>query len=241
LGGLTRAPASTLPPDVRAVLLDGLGTLLALAPPWPAFVRLLRAEHGLELAEADAQRAFAAEIAYYRAHHHEGRDAATLENLRRRCAQVLSEELPAPVLASLSTAQLTAAMLGSLRFSAYPDATAALAALRDRGLTLVVVSNWDVSLPAVLGDVGLAGAVDGVLTSATVGAPKPAVAIFRAALALAGVTPEQAVHVGDCVAHDVHGARAAGIAPVLLRRAGETGPPAPPEVPVISSLAELLT
>jgi len=236
-----RAAARILGPEVRAVLLDGLGTLLALAPPWPALVRQLRVEYGLQLAEADAEHAFAAEIAYYRAHHQEGRDAATLADLRRRCAEVLRDALPPVVAGELSIAQLTVAMLNSLRFSAYPDARMALTALRDRGLTLVVVSNWDVSLSRVLADVGLAGALDGVLTSAALGAPKPAVAIFEAALALADVTPAQAVHVGDSLAHDVLGAREAGVAPVLLRRAGEDGPPPPPGVPVISSLAELLT
>jgi putative hydrolase of the HAD superfamily len=241
LGGLTRAVAPILVPDVRAVLLDGLGTLVALAPPWPALVRQLQVEHGLRLAEADAERAFAAEIAYYRAHHQEGRDAVTLADLRRRCAEVLRDALPAALAGELSLAQLTAAMLGSLRFSAYPDALATLAALRERGLALVVVSNWDVSLSVVLAETGLAGALDGVITSAAVGAPKPAVAIFEAALELAGVTPAQAVHVGDSLAQDVLGARAAGVAPVLLRRAGEGRPPGPPEVPAIASLAELLT
>ncbi len=233
--------APILAPRVRAVLLDGLGTLLALAPPWPALVGKLQLEHGLALTEADAERAFAAEIGYYRAHHLEGRDDASLEDLRRRCAEVLRDALPAAVGEALSIAQLTAAMLGSLRFSAYPDALPTLAALRDRGLALVVVSNWDVSLSAVLAHARLAGSLDGVLTSAAVRAPKPAAAIFEAALALAGVEPGQAVHVGDSLAHDVLGARAAGVAPVLLRRAGEGGAQAPPEVPVIASLAELLT
>ena len=222
---------------MRAVLLDGLGTLLALAPPAPALVRQLRVAHGLRLTEADAERAFAAEIAYYREHHLEGRGPATLEDLRRRCAEVLRDALPVEVAGELSSAQLTAAMLGSLRFSADPDALAVLAALRDRGVALVVVSNWDVSLSAVLADVGLARALDGVLTSAALGAPKPAAAIFEAALALAGVKPAQAVHVGDSVVHDVRGALAAGV----TTRGEESGAPVPPEVPVIASLAELLT
>jgi putative hydrolase of the HAD superfamily len=226
---------------VEAVLLDALGTLVALQPPAPALVQEVRARHGVEVARADAERAFAAEIAYYRAHHHEGRDPATLAGLRRRCAEVLRAALPADVGAALTSAQWTAALLAALRFTALPDAPATLERLRAQGLTLVVVSNWDASLPAVLDTVGLAEAVDGVVTSAAVGCPKPGRAIFDAALELAGCPAHAAVHVGDSVAHDVHGALAAGIRPVLLHREGAApepeGPPA--GVPRISSLAEL--
>jgi putative hydrolase of the HAD superfamily len=236
--------APILGSGVEAVLLDGLGTLVALEPPWSVLVALLREEHGLALGPADAERAFRTEIAYYRAHHHEGGDGATLDDLRRRCAEVLRAQLPAEVARALSPAQTIAAMLDALRFSAYPDAPPALRALRARGLRLVVVSNWDISLPAVLERVGVAELLDGVVTSAQVGKPKPEGAIFAAALTLAGVAPQSTVHVGDSIEHDVRGAQAAGIHPVLLHRE-EAEPPKlqsrPPEVPVIASLAELLT
>jgi putative hydrolase of the HAD superfamily len=226
---------------IDAVLLDGLGTLVALQPPWPALVGHLREAHGVELSLADAEHAFRAEMAYYRAHHHEGRNRGALEDLRRRCAEVLREQLPARLGQALSLAQLTTAMLDALRFTAYPDAIAALAGLRTRGLALVVVSNWDISLPTVLGNVGMEGMVDGVVTSAEVGSPKPAPEIFTAALALAGCAPGRAVHVGDSVEHDVQGALASGIHPVLLRRAGtEPGAP-PPGVSAISTLTDLLS
>jgi putative hydrolase of the HAD superfamily len=225
--------------QVGAVLLDGLGTLVALEPPWPALVRELRETHGVELTTEAAEGAFRAEMAYYRAHHHEAHDTETLEDLRDRCARTLHARLPADAARELSEAHVRAAMLAALRFTAYPDAPAALAALRARGVTLVVVSNWDVSLPAVLRGVGLAESVDGVVTSAEVGRPKPARAIFDAALALAGCPPCAAVHVGDSVEHDVRGALAAGIRPVLLSRHG--GDAAPPGVPTIASLTELLT
>lgn len=244
------AVAATIPPRTRAVLLDGLGTLLELAPPWPALVERLRCEYGLHVEPAAAARAFRAEIAYYRAHHHEGRDARSLGELRARCAEVLRAGLPEAVGARLGSERLTAAMLDALRFSPYPDAAPALAALRGRGLRLVVVSNWDVSLSEVLRATGLAELLDGVVTSAAVGAPKPAPAIFAAALARAGVAAGQAVHVGDSLEHDVRGARAAGIAAVLVRRGGgaATGAApggagrgeAPADVVVIASLAELL-
>jgi putative hydrolase of the HAD superfamily len=222
------------------VLLDGLGTLVALEPPWPLLVAALRTAHGVELGLADAERAFRAEMAYYRAHHHEGRDPDTLAQLRDRCAQALRAELPRAVAEAISLADLRSAMLASLRFVAYPDALAALPALRARGSKLVAVSNWDVSLPAVLRATGLAELLDGAVTSAAVGAPKPDPAIFRAALALAGAAPERALHVGDSPAHDVRGALAAGIAPVLLRRADTEPVELPPGVPAISSLTELL-
>ncbi|HVR05783.1 MAG TPA: HAD-IA family hydrolase, partial [Solirubrobacteraceae bacterium] len=210
--------APLLPEGVRAVLLDALGTLLALAPPGPALAQVLRERHGLRLEVADAERAFAAEIAYYRAHHQDGRDAATLADLRARCAEVLGGALPPAVGRALNPAQLTEAMLGALRFAPFPDVPDALRALRARGLRLVVVSNWDLSLPVVLGDGGLAGLLDGVVTSAAIGAEKPDPEIFRAALRLAGVPARQALHVGDSPALDVAGAHAAGIAAVLLRR-----------------------
>jgi putative hydrolase of the HAD superfamily len=226
--------------DVKAVLLDGLGTLVALEPPAPALVEWLREEYGVELPLIDAERAFAAEIAYYRAHHDEGRDSATLADLRRRCAEVLRAALPADVGAALTSPQWTAALLAALRFTALPDAPAALKQLRAQGLRLVLVSNWDASLPAVLETVGLAEAVDGVVTSAAVGCPKPGRAIFDAALALAGCPAHAAVHVGDSVEHDVRGALAAGIHPVLLCREGAPPQGLPPGVPTISSLTELL-
>jgi FMN phosphatase YigB (HAD superfamily) len=50
---------------------------------------------------------------------------------------------------------------------------------------------------------------------------KPDRRVFEAALAIAGVGPEEAVHVGDSVANDVAGARAAGVRPILLHRQGE--------------------
>ena len=225
--------------DIDAVLLDGLGTLVALEPPWPRLVERLRDARGVELSLVDAKRAFRAEIAYYRAHHQEGRDPGALADLRRRCAEVLRAQLPAQAVEALSLEQLTAAMLDALRFGAYHEVPAALAWLRARGLTLVVVSNWDVSLPVVLRNVGLEGMVDAVVTSAEVGHPKPAPEIFAAALALAGCAPGRAVHVGDSLDQDIHGALAAGIPAVLLRRDdAEPGEP-PPTVPSISSLAQL--
>jgi len=219
----------------RAVLLDAFGTLVELEPPAPRLRAALREHAGLELTEAETERALRAEIAFYRAHLDEGRDAASLAELRSRCARVLREALPEPARAA-RLGPLTAALLEALRFRAFPEVPAVLHSLREGGSRLVVVSNWDVSLPEALAQAGIAELVDGVIASAEVGAAKPDPEIFRRALALAGARAERAVHVGDSLELDVEGARAAGIEPVLVVR---DGAPAPPGVRVVRSLAEL--
>jgi len=206
---------------VKAVLFDAMGTLVRLEPPAPRLRAELAERFGIELSEEEARVAIGAEIAYYRAHHDDGRDAASLADLRARCAAALAAALPGtpPPLP-----ELTEALLASLRFAPYPDAIAALDRLRAAGVARVVVSNWDASLHEVLDRVGLGPLLDGVVTSAEAGAAKPDPEIFRQGLALARAAPGEALHVGDTVAHDVEGARAAGIAAVLLVRDGEAPP-----------------
>ena len=170
---------------------------------------------------ARAREAMLAEMAFYRAHHADAGDAASLADLRARCAGVLGAALGEPV-RHLGAADLLAAMMASLRFVAYPEVDGVLRELRARGVRLVVVSNWDVSLHEVLARTGLAALVDGAVTSAELGVAKPDPAIFAAALEVAGgVAPGEALHAGDSVEADVAGARAAGLHAVLVRRDGD--------------------
>jgi putative hydrolase of the HAD superfamily len=217
---------------VTAVLLDALGTLLTFEPPAPHLREALR-ELGIEVSEDEAAAAIGAEIAYYRAHLHEGRDAASLEDLRRRAEAAMRPALGVDVAGEA----LTDALLRSLRFRAYPDAAPALRELRALGLRTVVVSNWDVSLHERLAETGLAALVDGAVASAELGHAKPDRAIFEHALGLAGAVPGSALHAGDSLDADVEGARAAGLRAVLVARDGRLE--APPGVPVVRSLAEL--
>jgi putative hydrolase of the HAD superfamily len=217
--------------DIRAVLLDALGTLVELQPPAPRLRRLL-AEAGFEVSEEQAGRGFAAEIAYYLDHHLEGSDRERLERLRDRCAEEMRKALDLPGLAHATARR---AMLGSLEFRPYEDVLPALGELREHGVTLVVASNWDCSLPDWLGPAGVMELVDGVVTSAEVGAPKPDPRVFERALAIAGVGAAEALHVGDKVDNDVEGAGAAGVRAVLLQREGEP----PPGLEAVRSLREL--
>jgi putative hydrolase of the HAD superfamily len=216
---------------VKAVLLDALGTLVELQPPAPRLQRLLR-QAGFDVSEERAATGFGAEIAYYLDHHLEGSDHERLERLRDRCADEMRRALDLP---DLDHATARRAMLEALEFRAYPDVLPALSDLRRRGLSLVVASNWDCSLPDWLAPTGIMELVDGVVTSAEVGAAKPYPRVFERALAVAGVSAPEALHVGDKVDNDVEGAAAAGVRAVLVQREGE--PPA--GVEAVGSLREL--
>jgi putative hydrolase of the HAD superfamily len=200
---------------VKLVTLDALGTLVELEDPYG---RLARA---LSIPRERARTALRAEMAYYREHHDIASDAAGLARLRDACTEVLREALGG---SPLTHEELLATMLGALRFRPFPEVPDVLRGLRAGGATLVVVSNWDVSLHDVLEATGLRGLVDAVLTSAEVGEAKPGPAMFRAALELAGAAPQEALHAGDSVEHDVAGALAVGMHAVLVDRDGTAGP-----------------
>ena len=228
----------------RAVLIDALGTLVALAPPGPMLVAALRERHGIELDPAQAERAFAHEMGYYREHHQEARDERSLLELRARCALVLAAELPERVIA-LGEEELVELLLASLHFSAQEDAERTLQALRESAVKVIVVSNWDCSLPAVLGRIGLAGSLDGIVTSGELGVRKPDPLHLRGGARAGrrrglGGGPrgrlDRQRHPGcACGGHR----RGAAQAPVGARPGAPAAPDPPEGVPVISSLDEL--
>lgn len=220
---------------IRAVLLDALGTLLELEDPGEPLVAELAARN-VAVSVEQARAAVLAEMTYYREHHDEAADREQLADLRRRCAVVLRDALPAPAQA-LGVPALTDALLAALRFRPYAEVPAALAALRGQGLTLVVLSNWDVSLHDQLAATGLAPLIDGAVSSAEVGAGKPHPDSYARALAVAGAVPAEAVMVGDSPDTDIAGALALGIEAVLVDRWGSA--PVVPGAHRVASVAEV--
>jgi putative hydrolase of the HAD superfamily len=212
---------------MRLVTLDALGTLVELEDPYGRLAAELAIPREL------ARTALRAEMAYYREHHDIASDATGLARLRGECAEVLREALGG---SPLGHDELLAALLRALRFRPFPEVPGVLRDLRASGHVLVVVSNWDVSLHEVMEVTGLRALVDGVLTSAEAGEAKPGGAMFRSALALAGATPAEAVHVGDSIEHDVAGALALGMRAVLVDRDGTAGP-VPEGVRVVTELS----
>ena len=96
------------------------------------------------------------------------------------------------------------------------DVAPALAALRGRGLRLVVVSNANGRLRHLFDRVDLTKWFDHVLDSHEWGVEKPDPRLFKLALEQSRADAASTVHVGDLYHVDVMGARAAGLREGIL-------------------------
>ncbi len=107
-----------------------------------------------------------------------------------------------------------------------PDCLDTLARLRADGLYLQIVSNIDDELMHPLAErLGLGAAFDVLTSSEEAGSCKPDPAIYRYALAKAGLDAEQVLFVGDSTVHDIEGPAAAGMRTAWLVADGKGGEP----------------
>jgi FMN phosphatase YigB (HAD superfamily) len=190
---------------IDAVTIDAFGTLVELESPVDR-LRTALVERGVDRDEKSVADAFASEIEYYLVHKGEGRDDASLLDLRNRCAGVFL----AGVAPELDAAEFAPAFVGSLVFRPLDGVVGALRRLRGAGIELACVTNWDVGIGEQLEKAGLAHYLSAVVSSAEIGAEKPDPRVFAEALARLGVQPDRAMHIGDDDA-DRAGALAAGL------------------------------
>jgi putative hydrolase of the HAD superfamily len=123
-------------------------------------------------------------------------------------------------------------------FILYDEVTEVLRALHASGIKIGLISNTQRCLASFQEHFALNGLFAVTISSSEHGYMKPHPSIFEAALEQAGVQRDEAVMVGDSLAHDVEGARRFGMRAVLVSRSGEPVD-CPPDVPVIRSLREL--
>ena len=117
----------------------------------------------------------------------------------------------------------------------FDDVIPTLDALRSRGLRLGVISNWDERLRPLLLRLKLKDYFEAIVISCEVGSPKPMFSVFDQAAKQLATPPASVLHIGDSLAADVHGARAAGFNGVWLDRNANS-----PRPGVVTSLRELL-
>jgi putative hydrolase of the HAD superfamily len=206
---------------LRAVFFDAGNTLIRMN--YPVIAARLVA-HGVSVTARDLERA-------------EWRARVRLDEALARTA-VVSTEAPATahrylelILEELGVrAAAVVAAMGAWRARynppvglwdvAEPGAETALRLVREARLGAGVISNSNGSVRSILDTLGLTPLLDFVLDSTEVGVEKPDPRIFRLALERAGCAPHEAVHVGDLYSVDVQGARAVGLAAILLDPGG---------------------
>ena len=213
-------------PAPRAVLLDASGTLIEVARPLGETYSLLARDFGGDLDPDTLTAGFRSAFADAPPMAFPGKHGADLDRAERGWWRAVVERVigAAGGVPEFDACfdRLYAHYAGAHAWRVYPEVPAVLASLRERGIALAVVSNFDSRLSPLLDGLGLAPFFDAVVCSGEVGAAKPDGAIFAHALAALGVEASEALHVGDSREADYDGARAAGIEALLVDR----GPPA---------------
>jgi putative hydrolase of the HAD superfamily len=103
-------------------------------------------------------------------------------------------------------------------YALFDDVVPVLDRLREEGLTLGVVSNFEEWLERLLERLGVRSYFEVRVISGLEGLEKPDPRIFRLAMERAGVEPAASVYVGDNPEFDVDPALAVGMFPVLVDR-----------------------
>jgi 2-haloalkanoic acid dehalogenase type II len=123
----------------------------------------------------------------------------------------------------------------------FDDVIETLDALRDRHRLVVITNGPGDTQREKLEATGIASHFDVIVTSGEAGYAKPDPMAFQVALDALSLAPHEALHVGDSLANDVAGARAAGLRAVWLNRTAAVRAPHHAEPHhEIASLRELL-
>ena len=205
------------------LIFDAYGTLVELDDFYGHLQRNF-ARCGWEFSRDDIKRAAHREMTFYIERSMLARDRESWLDLRKQCAQVLAEALQEKRRDfNLSLENCAEVLSDSIRFRVFPEAQRVLEKLKQRGVAMGVVSNWDYELPQILENVGLKQYFSFVLSSAEVGSAKPAPQIFERAWQLArAIRPQlqrdDCIYIGDNLYKDVEPAQRIGWTPLWLVR-----------------------
>ena len=209
---------------LKAIFFDAAGTLIKTTRPVGESYALLAKKHGMDVLPEEIRERFRVCFSSAPPLAFPGAESREIKGLERQWWKELVKRIFEPYgrFAGFDNYFLELFHYFSKpdSWSLYPDTVETLAALREREFILLVISNFDSRLLPILKGLGIYSRFDSVVISSQVGFAKPAPEIFRAALKLFQLKPEEALHVGDSPDKDAAGARGAGLKGVLLDRGG---------------------
>jgi len=237
-----------MPTVIRAVIFDLGGTLLDFNPqrlPWLEWERMgLDAAHAY-LAGRGYDLLLDALAAHFCGSLAERWDRATKGGTNLRLQDLLSEScaacgtVPTPDEIAEAVTRYIAPL--DVRVVAFDDALATLDALRQQGHKIGLISNtmWPGEFHRQeMARSRLLPYFDHVLFSSEVGIWKPQPGIYHLCLDTLGVSPAEAVFVGDMPEHDIVGAQRAGMRGILKRNDGNQPGAVRPDAEIVQ-LSEL--
>jgi len=200
-------------PSIKTVFFDAAGTLFHLPKGVGWHYGDVAARHGAVLSEQDLNRAF--RNAWKRSTPPVETRIARPDDDRSWWRALVDDVLdecsgePLPLDRDRYFAELYDEFARPGIWELYPDVVETLEFLAGR-FRLGVLSNFDGRLRPVLADLGVAHYFQDWIISSEVGADKPSPWIFEKALASAGISASEALHVGDDPVCDWEAAASAG-------------------------------
>src|SRR6266576_4011837 len=237
-------PNSKLAMTIKAVFFDAAGTLIKPVRGVGESYAALAAKHGKQVSSSDIAARFrvcfdaAPRLAF------PGASAETIGELERNWWKNLVLQVFQPFLPfedfDRYFDELFAYFASPNAWTLYPEVLATLTSLRDRGLILDVVSNFDSRLVHILNGLGAGSLFENIFVSSRIGYAKPEPQIFHAALHRHDLKPQNALHVGDSESNDFHGANQAGLRGILVDRRNGSHASEPARITSLTAILSLL-
>lgn len=105
-----------------------------------------------------------------------------------------------------------------LKWELFDEVTSTITKLKENGIKIILVSNWDESCRKVLKSLNLDTQLDDFVISSEVNCEKPEIGIFEEALKKANCKKEECLFVGDNYYDDGVGSQRFGIPYVIINR-----------------------
>lgn len=196
---------------IKAVTFDAAHTIYHPHPSVGAIYREVMQRHGLdypaEELQAGFKRAFSTIV----------KDQTVLDGEKREWSywhSIVQESIshlePQPADFDRLFKDLWQEFSHGHRWKPEPTARETLSELRARGYTTGLLTNWDQRVRRVVTETGFHDSFDHIFVSSEIGHEKPDRPIFAHCESKLELAPDQILHIGDSLQHDIEGATAAG-------------------------------